>query len=82
MNQKQKHVSINNDLLSYKTIVRGDWLIKASVYKDEQVMLIGFDRTTSEFFTKMFHNYHQVVAFLDYLQNRSGKVNKMGFPDD
>jgi N-glycosylase/DNA lyase len=81
MNQKNKNVKIFNDLLSYRLAVKGTWLIKASVFREEQVMIIGFNRETAEFFTKFFESYADVLLFLEYLQNRPQIPKKLDFPD-
>jgi N-glycosylase/DNA lyase len=81
MNQKQKNVTIFNDLLSYRLAAKGSWLIKASVFREQQIMIVGIDRQTSEIFTKFFKSYSDVILFLDYLEQRPQKLKKLDFPE-
>lgn len=79
--QKIKNVQINKDLLSYRTAVRGNWVFKASVYKEEQVLIVGFNRINDKFFTRMFDTYEEVVLFLEYLTHQDSGSRKLDFPE-
>lgn len=80
-NPKIKQVQINKDLLSYRTAVRGDWVFKASVYKEQQVLMIGYNTSNTEFFTRVFDDYEEVIMFLEYLVQRGSGWRKLDFPD-
>jgi hypothetical protein len=78
MNNKSKRVTINKNLLSYTTAMRGSWIFKASVFDEKQILVVGFNKDSGEFFTKVFLSYHQVIDFLEYI---SFGQPKAGFPD-
>lgn len=62
-----KKVSINNKLLTYSTGVRGNWLFKASVFNDTQILVVGYNKLNTEYFTRAFKNYDEATAFIEYL---------------
>jgi hypothetical protein len=65
-----KRVQINKDILSYVTAKRDDWIFKASVYKDKYILLIGYNDTTGDFFTRSFADYDNAVIFIEALATR------------
>lgn len=78
MNNKTKRVTISKNLLSYMTAMRGSWIFKASVFDEKQILVVGFNKETGEFFTKVFLSYHEVIDFLEFISFRNPKA---GFPD-
>ena len=62
-----KKVTIGKGIISYATAMRGDWFIKASVYLDEQIMIVGYNEVTGDYFTRIFGSYQESVMFLEYL---------------
>ena len=78
MNNTAKRVTISKNLLSYTTAMRGSWIFKASVFDEKQILVIGFNNETGEFFTKVFLSYHEVIDFLEFISFRNPKA---GFPD-
>ncbi len=78
MNDKIKRVTINKDILSYTTAMRGSWIFKASVFSQKQILVIGFNKDTGEFFTRMFTHYQDAIQFLEDL---SFGQQKYGFPN-
>jgi hypothetical protein len=67
MDNKTKKVSVGKHIISYHTAVRGEWVFKASVYSDNQILVIGHNELTSEFFTRVFTDYKDCVQFLELL---------------
>jgi hypothetical protein len=67
MNDKTKRVSVGKNLLSYYTAVRGHWVFKASVWNDHQILVVGHNELTSEFFTRIFTDYTECVKFLEIM---------------
>lgn len=65
-----KRIRISKDILSYATAARGDWHFKASVYKQDQILIIAFNPVTFESFTQVFVNYHEAIAFLEMLSEK------------
>lgn len=61
---KQK---IFGKLLTYVPIRRGNWVIKASVYHDKNVMLICNNCATAEFYVRHFTSQLEAVEFMEYL---------------
>lgn len=81
MNPKIKRVQINKDILSYTTAKKGNWIFKTSVYQDKQILMVGLNQESGDFFTKMFLSYEEVMAFLDFLAHRDSRNGKLDFPD-
>jgi hypothetical protein len=67
MDDKTKRVSVGKQLISYQTAVRGHWVFKASVFSDAQIIVIGHNELTSEFFTRVFTDYKECVSFLELM---------------
>ena len=64
-------VKVSKDLLSYPTVRRGDWLLKVSVYKNNQVLVIASHVTDINRFVLKFFNDKTVAAdFIDELVNK------------
>lgn len=76
---KQKRVSVGKHLISYQSAVRGNWVFKASVYTDFQIVVIGHNELTSEFFTRVFTDYSDCVAFLEIMSSNQLGANEV-FP--
>lgn len=66
-----KRVQINKDILSYVTAKRNDWVFKASVYKDKYILMVGYNDTTGDFFTRSFASYDEAVTFIEMLAVRN-----------
>lgn len=69
MDNKTKRVSVGKQLISYQTAVRGNWVFKASVFSDAQIIVIAHNELTSEFFTRVFTDYKECVAFLEIMSH-------------
>ena len=67
MNDKTKRVSVGKQLISYQMGVRGHWVFKASVFADTQILVVGHNELTSEFFTRVFMDYRECVDFLEMI---------------
>jgi hypothetical protein len=67
MDNKEKRVSVGKQLISYQTAVRGHWVFKTSVFSDAQIIVIGHNELTSEFFTRVFIDYKECVEFLELM---------------
>lgn len=63
----EKKVSVQNRLLSYTTGVRGHWYFKASVFNDNQILIVGHNRLNQEYFTRVFTDYKEAVKMLEFL---------------
>lgn len=60
--QKSK---IYGKLISFIPVRRGNWVIKASVFKDKYVLLVMVNSSTAEFCTRHFDNQHEAVDWID-----------------
>jgi hypothetical protein len=61
---------VSPNLISFVTIRRGNWIMKISVYKTREVMVIAqhyFE--TERFIIQQFTDQEQAAAFLDMLAN-------------
>jgi hypothetical protein len=62
-----RKVQIGDRILSYAPAMKGDWLFKASVYQNKQILLTGFNTLSGDFFTRCFSEYDDAVKFLEML---------------
>lgn len=59
---------ISHNLISFVTIRRGNWILKISVYKRKDVLLVAqhyFD--TERFIVKHFSNHDEAANYIDLL---------------
>jgi len=79
---EQKKITLGNRLVSYRTAVRGNWVIKASNYNDEQVVVIGYNKISSHFFTRVFTDFKEVVDFIEFVTfNQLPTLDGEEFPE-
>ncbi len=64
---EQKRITIKNRLVSYRTAVRGNWVIKASNYNDEQVLVTGYNKLSGHYFTRVFTCFREVTNFIEFI---------------
>lgn len=77
----EKKVTIRDRLVSYRTAVRGNWVIKASNYNDIQVLLVGFNKLSGHHFVKVFTDFREVVEYLEFITfNQLPAMNDEQFP--
>jgi hypothetical protein len=79
---EEKKVTIKNRVISYRTAVRGNWVIKASNYNDQQVIVIGYNKLSAHFFTRVFTDFREVVAFIEFVTfNQLPTLDGEEFPE-
>lgn len=79
---EEKRITIKNRLVSYRTAVRGNWVIKASNYNDEQVIVIGYNKISSHFFTRAFIDFKEAIQFIEFVTfNQLPTLNDDQFPE-
>lgn len=55
-------------MISFVTVKRGDWVIKVSVYKSKQIMVVAQNCFEMEnIFVKYFTNQHDAAEFIEKL---------------
>lgn len=59
-------------LLSLLPVKKGDWVLKASVF-DDQIMVMFINAKTLAYTLKMFYNEEDAFAFIERLTNDSGR---------
>lgn len=58
---------IAKNLVSFPTVRRGNWQLKASIYKDSQVLLVANNLMTESFVIKIFDNDDDASKFINDL---------------
>ena len=59
---------LSPNLISFVTIRRGDWIMKISVYKTKQVLLVAQNYyATEQIIIKHFKNHDEAAKFIDNL---------------
>lgn len=58
---------ISKGLVSFPTIRRGNWQLKASIYKDSQVLIVASNVMTEALVIKTFDNDEQASKFINDL---------------
>lgn len=61
---------IAKNLVSFPTIRRGNWQLKASIYKDSQVLLVANNMVTDGFIIKAFDNDDEASKFINFLVDK------------
>jgi hypothetical protein len=70
--QKSK---IYGKLVSFIPVRRGDWVFKASVYRDKYVMIVAINPATCEFHTRHFKNQNEAVNWLEMLVEKESRLH-------
>jgi len=61
---------VSKDLISFVTIRRGNWIMKISVYRTKEVLVIAQNYYEPErVLIRQFNNQELAANFLDYLAN-------------
>jgi len=55
-------------LLASFDVILGNWLLKASSF-DDQIIIVGYNLTTVEFFFKIFYNEETAREFVEKLND-------------
>lgn len=64
------NAKISPNLISYVTIRRGDWVMKISVYKNKNVLLVAQNYyATEQIMIKHFNHPDNAANFIDNLAN-------------
>ena len=59
---------VSPNLISFVTIRRGDWLMKISVYKTKEVLLVAQNYyATEQIIVKHFTHHDEAAKFIDNL---------------
>ena len=59
---------LSPNLISFVTIRRGDWIMKISVYKTKQVLLVAQNYyATEQIIIKHFNHHDEAAQFIDKL---------------
>jgi len=59
---------ISPNMISFVTVKRGDWIIKVSVYKTKQIMVVAQNCYEMEnIFIKYFTNQNDAAEFIEKL---------------
>lgn len=61
---------IAKNLVSFPTIRRGNWQLKASIYKDSQVLLVANNMVTDGFIIKVFDNDDEASKFINFIVDK------------
>lgn len=55
---------ISKDLVSFPTVRRGNWHVKVSSYKNEQVLVVASHIISGEFIMQAFNNNNAAAEFI------------------
>lgn len=58
---------IQKNLVSFPAIRRGNWQLKASLYKDSQFLVVGNNMVTDAFVIRTFDNDDEASKFINFL---------------
>jgi hypothetical protein len=59
---------VSPNLISFVTVRRGDWVMKISVYKTKQVLLVAQNYyATEQIIIKHFNHHDEAAKFIDEL---------------
>jgi len=55
-------------MISFITVRRGDWLLKISVYKNTQIMIVALHAYEPDnFIVKYFTDQHEAADYIEFL---------------
>lgn len=60
---------VSPNLISFITVRRGNWILKISVFKKSDVLVIAQHYYNENVMIRHFTNHDDAVLFLDYLAN-------------
>jgi hypothetical protein len=59
---------ITQNMISFVTVRRGDWIMKVSIYKTKQIMIVAQNcYDTDNIFIKYFTNQNDAAEFIEKL---------------
>ena len=61
---------IAKNLVSFPTVRRGNWQLKASIYKDSQVLLVANNMMTDGFIIRVFDNDDEASKFINFIVDK------------
>ena len=61
---------IQKNLVSFPTIRRGNWQLKASLYKDSQFLVVANNMVTDAFVIRTFDNDDEASKFINFLVDK------------
>ena len=61
---------ITKNLVSFPTVRRGNWQLKASIYKDSQVLLVANNMVTDGFIIRVFDNDDEASKFINFIVDK------------
>ena len=70
---KSKESDIIRNIRSWHPVVKNDWWIKFSVYKD-QVLLFVVSTMTGETVVRYFNDEDEACVYINYILNQNAKM--------
>lgn len=61
-------------MLASFDVTLGDWLLKASSF-DDQILIIGFNTSNVDYFFNMFYDEESARSFVEKLNDKNFKVS-------
>lgn len=61
-------------MLASFDVIFGNWLLKASSF-DDQILIIGYNQATVEYFFKMFYDEEVAREFMEKFNDKNFKIN-------
>ena len=71
--QKALEKDIIKSIKSWQPIIRNDWLIKFSFYKD-RVLLFVVSTMTGETVVRYFNDEDEACVYINYILNQNAKI--------
>lgn len=75
MENKSGHIAFNpllagdiaNNLISFKPVIRGGWIIKFSIHRDHNILLVFTSVYTDQTIIRYFVDERETVLFINYM---------------
>ena len=61
------NAKISPNLISFITVRRGEWILKVSVYKNKQIMVVAYNVFDFNLVAKTFLNQNDAAEFIETL---------------
>lgn len=63
----KKKASVFPNMVTYVPIRRRDWVLKISIYKDDSILIVGYNVYTFAAIVRQFDNADLAASFVDFL---------------
>jgi hypothetical protein len=72
--KNKKYLEIARETRFWAPVSRDDWIIKFSVYRDSEILLIIVSQFTGQTIIRYFGNENDAVKFINFISSKDASV--------